>query len=99
MHINRIKYKDNIKNIHNELFNKVHIENNSANSITKKTHIKVFNDIPKKVKSINNTHIDYDRHNVLKQIKQVKIKLIIHLLTLISVKKHIKNYLLMYLIN
>ena len=49
----------------------MHIENNSANSITKKTHLKVFNDIPKKVKSINNTHIDYDKHNVLKQIKQV----------------------------
>ena len=71
MHINRIKNNDNIKNIHNKLFNKVHIENNSANRITEKTHIKVFNDIPKKVKSINNTHIDYDKHNVLKQIKQV----------------------------
>ena len=35
----------------------MHIENNSANSITKKTHIKVFNDIPKKVKSINNKQI------------------------------------------
>ena len=51
MHINRIKNNhDNIKNTHSKLINKVHIENNSANSITKKTHIKVFNDIPKKVK-------------------------------------------------
>ena len=49
----------------------MHIENNSANSITKKTHVKVFIDIPKKVKSINNTHIDYDKYNVLKQIKQL----------------------------
>ena len=49
----------------------MHIENNSVNSITKKTHLKLFNDIPKKVKSINNTHIDYDKHNVLKHIKQV----------------------------
>ena len=72
MHINRIKNNnDNIKNTHNKLSNKLHIENNSANSITKKTHIKVFNDTPKKVKSIDNTHIDYDKHNVLKQIKQV----------------------------
>ena len=37
MHINRIKNNnDNIKNTHNKLINKVHIENNSANSITKK---------------------------------------------------------------
>ena len=72
MHVNRIKNNnDNIKNTHNKLINKVHIENNSANSITKKTHIKVFNDIPKKVKSINNTHVDHDKHNMLKQIKQV----------------------------
>ena len=50
MHINRIKNdNENIKNTHNILINKVHIENNSANSITKKTHLKVFNDIPKKV--------------------------------------------------
>ena len=65
MYINSIKNNDNIKNTHNKLINKVHIGNNSANSITKKTHLKIFNDIPKKVKSINNTH------NVLKQIKQV----------------------------
>ena len=72
MHINRIKNNnDNIKNTHNKSSNKLHIENKSANSITKKTHIKVFNDTPKKVKSIDNTHIDYDKHNVLKQIKQV----------------------------
>ena len=62
MHVNRIKNNDdNIKNTHNKLINKVHIENNSANSITKKTHIKVFNYIPKKVKSINNTHVDHDK--------------------------------------
>ena len=72
MHINRIKNNNNnIKNTHNKSINKVHIENNSANSITRKTHIKVFNDTPKKVKSISNTHIDYDKHNVFKQIKQV----------------------------
>ena len=66
MHINRIKNdNENIKNTHNILINKVHIENNSANSITKKTQLKVFNDIPKKVKSINN------KNNVLKQIKQI----------------------------
>ena len=65
MHINRIKNNDNIKNTDNKLINKVHTENNNANSITKKTHLKIFNDIPKKVKSINNTH------NVLKKIKQV----------------------------
>ena len=65
MHINRIKNNDTIKNKHNKLINKVHIENNSANSINKKTHLKIFDEIPKKVKSINNTH------NVLKQIKQV----------------------------
>ena len=72
MHINRIKNNnDNIKNKQNKLINKVYIENNSANSITKKSHIKVFNDIPEKVKSINNTHVDHDKHNMLKQIKQV----------------------------
>ena len=72
MHLNRIKNNnDNIKNTHNKLINKVLIENNSANSIAKKSHIKVFNDIPKKVKSINNTHVDHDKHNMLKQIKQV----------------------------
>ena len=72
MHNNRIKNNsDNVKNTHDTLINKVHIENNSANSITKKTHIKVFNVTSKKVKSINNTHIDYHKHNVLKQIKQV----------------------------
>ena len=59
-----------LKNTHNKLSNKIaHRKINSANSITKKTHIKVFNDTPKKVKSIDNTHIDYDKHNVLKQIK------------------------------
>ena len=47
------------------------IEDNSANNITKKTHVKVFNDTPKKVKSLNNTHVDRDKHNMLKQIKQV----------------------------
>ena len=67
---------DNIKNTNKKLINKVHIENNSGNTITKKTHIKVFNNVSKKVKSINNTHADYDKYkklfnNVLKQIKQV----------------------------
>ena len=67
---------DNIKNTNKKLINKVHIENNSGNTITKKTHIKVFNNVPKKVKLLNNTHADYDKYkklfnNVLKQIKQV----------------------------
>ena len=53
---------DNIKNTNKKLINKVHIENNSANTITKKTHIKVFNNVSKKVKSINNTHADYDKY-------------------------------------
>ena len=70
-HINRIKNNDNIKNTDNKLIKKVHIENNSATSIIKKIHIKLFNDIPKTVKPINNTHLDHDKHNVLKQIKQV----------------------------
>ena len=64
MYINKIKNNDDIKNTHNKFINKVQVDDNSANSITKKTHLKIFNDIPKKVKSINNTH------NVLKQIKQ-----------------------------
>ena len=67
---------DNIKNTNKKLINKVHIENNSGNTITKKTHIKVFNNVSKKVKLLNNTHADYDKYkklfnNVLKQIKQV----------------------------
>ena len=41
---------DNIKNTHAKLINKVHIKNNSVNTITKKTHIRVFNNVPKKVK-------------------------------------------------
>ena len=67
---------DNIKNTHKKLINKVHTENNSANTITKETHIKVLNNMHKQVISIDNTHIDYGKHkklfnNVLKQIKQV----------------------------
>ena len=77
MHINKIlKGTSNIiagnKTIINMQGNikKVHIENNTANDISKK----LFN-----------------------QITQVIIS--IHLLTLINIKQHIKNYLIVYLVN
>ena len=54
----------------------MHIEINSANTVTKKTHIKVFNNVPKQIESIDNTYYYYDKHkklfnNVLKQIIEV----------------------------
>ena len=53
----------------------MHLEINNANTITKKTHIKVFNNVPKQLESIDNTYY-YDKHkklfqNVLKQIIEV----------------------------
>ena len=81
-HINKLNtarplvISDNIKKITKKLFNKLHIEINSGNTITKKTHIKVFNNVPKQIESIDNTYYYYDKHkklfnNVLKQIIEV----------------------------
>ena len=81
---------DNIEKAHAKLanstlpINKVHIENNSANNTSKKTHKKLFNNVLKQIKTFNKVYVENSNasnaskethkklfNNVLKQIKTV----------------------------